>query len=57
MVPTASPFLCIIVGMPAGVEGVAGVAVEAKTLMHRNHGARPTALLGLMDRYVLVGLF
>ena len=47
----------VAAGTPAGVEGVAGIAVEAKTLMHRNHGTWSAALLGLMDRYVLVELF
>jgi len=47
----ASPLLCIAVGTPAGV------AVEAETLMHRDHAVRPATLLGLMDQYILVGLF
>ena len=55
VVAAASPLPRIAVGMPTGVEGF-GVAVESETLMHRNHGAWPTALLGLMGRYVLVGL-
>jgi len=57
LVAVASPLLCITTGMPVGVEGVAGVTVEAETLMHQNHGAHPAALLGLMDQYVLVELF
>ena len=56
VVATASPLPCIAVGTPAGVEGVACVAVEAETLMHRNRGARSVALLLLVDRHVLVGL-
>ena len=39
----------IAAGMPAGVEGVGRVTVEAETLMHWDHGARPTALLRLVD--------
>ena len=36
-------------GTHAGVEGVARVTVEAETLMHRDRGARPAALLRLVD--------
>ena len=57
MVTAASPLLHIAAGTPAGIEGVVGVAVEAETLMHWDRGAWPATLLGLMDRYVLVGLF
>ena len=39
----------ITVGTPAGVEGVARVTVEAKMLMHRDHGAQPATLLLLVD--------
>ena len=57
VVATASPLPCIAAGTPMGVEGVACVAVEAETLMHRNRGERPTALLRLVDRHILIGLF
>ena len=57
MVTAASPLLRIPTGTPAGVEGVTGIVVEAETLMHQNHGAWPTTLLGQMDRYIHVGLF
>ena len=39
----------IIVSMPAGIQGVARVTVEAETLMHWDHGARPAASLCLVD--------
>jgi hypothetical protein len=57
VVAVASPLPRIVVGTPAGVKAVTCITVEAETLMHQNRGARPTALLVLMDQYVLVGLF
>ena len=39
----------IAVGMPAGIEGVARITVEAETLMHQDHGAWPIAMLHLVD--------
>ena len=53
----ASPLVRISTGTPAGIDGVAGVSVEAEMLMHQNRGTWPTTLLVLMDRYVLIGLF
>ena len=47
----------IIVDMPTGIEGVTCVMVEAEMFMHRNHDAWSAALLCLVDRHVLVGLF
>ena len=55
MVAAVGPLLRVAAGMPAGIEGVVGVMVEVETLMHQNHGSWPATLLGLMDRYVLVG--
>ena len=49
VVAVASPLPRIAVGTPTGVVGVACVMVEAKTLMHRDRDARPTALLRLVD--------
>ena len=49
VVATASPLPCITASMPTGIEGVACVAVEAETLMHRDHDAWPAALLRLVD--------
>ena len=57
MVAMASPLLRIAIGTPTGIEGVTGVAVEAETLMHRDNAMRPATLLGLMDWYILIGLF
>ena len=57
VVAVASPLPRITIGTPAGIEDVACIAVEAKTLMHRNRGAWPTTLLCLVDRHVLIGLF
>ena len=57
VVAVASPLPCITTGTPTGIEGVVCVAVETEMLMYQNHSARPTVLLGLMDRYILVGLF
>ena len=49
LVATASILPLIAVGMPADIEGVARIMVEAKTLMHRGHGVWPTASLRLVD--------
>ena len=49
VVATTSSLPCITTGMPAGIEGVACVMVEAETFMHRDHGTRPAALLLLVD--------
>ena len=57
MVAVASPLHRITIGTPAGIKGVTGIMVEAETLMHQNYSAWPTALLGLMDRYIIVMLF
>ena len=57
VVVVASPLPCIAVGTPTGVEGVMCVAMEAETLMYQDHGARPAALLCLVDQHILVGLF
>ena len=57
VVAAASLLPLIAVGTPTGIQGVARVTVEDETLMHRNRGVWPTMLLGLMDRYVLIGLF
>jgi len=57
VVAKASPFPCITTGTPVSIEDVACIAVEAKTLMHRNRGVWPTTLLCLVDRHVLIGLF
>ena len=57
VVVVASLLPRITVGMPASIEGVACVAVEAETLLHRNRGAWPAALLPQVDRHILVGLF
>ena len=45
----ASPLPCIIVGTPVGIEGVARITVETEMLMHWDRGARPVALLCLVD--------
>ena len=45
----ASLLPLIVAGMPAGIEGVARVTVEAKTLMHQGRSAWPTASLCLVD--------
>jgi len=42
--------------MPVGVEGVACVSVVAKTLMHQDRGALPTALWRLVDQRVPIGV-
>ena len=55
VVAAASLLPLIATGMPAGIEGVAHVMVEAEMLMHRGRGAWPTTLLHLVDRHVLVG--
>ena len=57
VVDTASVLPCISVGTPMGIEGVARVMVEAEMFMHRDCGAWPAALLRLVDRHVLIGLF
>ena len=49
VVAVASPFPRITVGMPAGVDGVTCVTVEAKMLMHRARSVWPTASLRLVD--------
>ena len=49
VVATAGLLHLITAGMPVGIQGVAHVTVEAKTLMHRDLGARPTASLRLVD--------
>ena len=55
VVAAASILPYVAMGMSMGVEGVTRVTVEAETLMHRDHGAWPAALLLLVDRYVHVG--
>ena len=45
----ASSLSRVIIGTPAGVKGVACITIAAKALMHRDHGALPTALWRLMD--------
>ena len=45
----ASLLLLIEVGMPADIQGVVRVTVEAETLMHQGHGTWPTASLCLVD--------
>ena len=49
VVATASLLPLITIGMPAGIQGVARVTVEAETLMHRGYGVWPTASLCLVD--------
>ena len=49
VVATASLLPLIATGMPAGIEGVAHVMVEAEMLMHRGSGAWPVASLCLVD--------
>ena len=49
VVAVASPLPRIATGTPAGIEGVARVTVEAETFMHRDRGARPAALMHLVD--------
>ena len=49
VVAMASHLPLIIVGTPAGIEGVTRVMVEAEMLMHQGHGARPTTSLCLVD--------
>ena len=39
----------ISVDTPAGIEGVARITVEAKTLMHRDLGTRPTGSMRLVE--------
>ena len=57
VVAAASLLPRIAAGTPVGVEGVMCIMVEAETLVHRNRGAWPTALLCLVDQHVLIGLF
>ena len=56
-VAAAGPLPHVTAGMPAGIEHIACIMVEAEMLMHRNRGAWPTALLRLVDRHILIGLF
>ena len=49
VVAVACPLPRITAGTPTGVEGVASVMMEVKTLMHRNRGVRPATLLRLVD--------
>jgi len=49
VVAMASLLPLIAAGMPAGIQGVAHVTVEAETLMHWGCGAWPTASLRLVD--------
>ena len=49
VVATTSLLPCIAMGMPMGIEGVMRVTVQAEMFMHRDHGARPAALLCLVD--------
>ena len=49
MVAVASLLPRITVGTPVGIEGVARVTAEAETLMQRDCGAWPAALLCLVD--------
>ena len=52
VIAAASFLSWVIVGTPAGVEGVACITVAAKTLMHQDRGALPTSLRRLVDRHV-----
>ena len=54
VIAVASSLSRVIVGTPAGVEGVACVTVAAETLMHRDRGVLPVALWRLVDRRVTV---
>ena len=49
VVTVASPLPHVATGRPTGIEGVACVMVEGETLMHQNHGTRPTTLSCLVD--------
>ena len=49
VVAVASLLPLIAAGTPTGIEGVARVMMEAETLMHRGHSARPAASLPLVD--------
>ena len=49
VVAMACPLPRITTGTSAGVEGVTRVTVKAEMLTHRDRGARPTALLLLVD--------
>ena len=49
VVAMASLLPLITTGMPAGIEGVARVMVEAETLIHRGHGMWPATSLHLVD--------
>jgi len=49
VVAMASLLPRITAGTPTDVNGVARAMVEAETLMHRDHGVWPTALLRLVD--------
>ena len=52
VIAMASSLSQVIVSTPTSVEGVACVMVAAKTLMHKDHGALPTALWHLVDRRI-----
>jgi len=49
VVAAASLLPHIAMSMPTGIEGVTRVTVEVETFTHPDHGARPTALLRLVD--------
>ena len=49
VVAMASLLPLITIGTPAGIQGVVRVMVEAETLMYRDSGAWPIALLHLED--------
>jgi len=49
LVATASLLPLIVVGTPAGIQGVTRVTMEAETLKHWDLGVRPAASLSLVD--------
>ena len=49
VIAASSSLSWVIIGMSAGIEGVACVMVVAETLMYQDHSALPAALRCLMD--------
>ena len=49
MVATSGCLSCVALGMPAGVDGAAHVAVVAEMLMYQDRSVLPTTLWCLVD--------